>query len=69
MEIQQKDNETLVGKQQLSDALLTKTLQQSAFLLRDFEMHPPSQLKYMKRTLKLWLKSSDFLKNLMQYTT
>ena len=28
------------------------TLQQSTFLLKDFEMHTPLQLKYMKRTLK-----------------
>ena len=59
---------SITSKQQLSNVLSTITLWPSTFLLRDFEMHPPSQLKYMKRTLKLWLKSSDWLKNLMQNT-
>ena len=74
MEIQQKDNKTLAAyihgfKQQLSDVLLTMTLQQSIFMLRDFEMHSPLQQKYMERTLKLWMKSSDWLRNLMQDAT
>ena len=53
---------SITSKQQLSNALLTMILRQSAFLLRNFDMHPPSQLKYMKWTLKVWLKSSDWLK-------
>ena len=38
------------SKQQLSDALLTMTLWQSTFLSKDFGMHTPSQLKFMKDT-------------------
>ena len=38
----------ITSKQPLSNVLLTMTLQQSKFLWRDFEMHPPSQLKYME---------------------
>ena len=57
MEIQQKDiyflSISITLKQQLSNVLLTMTLWQSASLLRDFEMHPPLQLKYMKRPPKL----------------
>ena len=51
MEIQQEDNETLttyIHPQQLSDMLLTMTLQQSPSLLKALEMHPPSQLRYEK---------------------
>ena len=55
------------SKQQLSNVFLTMTLWQSTFLLKDFEMHTPLQLKYMKRTLKLWLKSSAWLKNSMKH--
>ena len=62
MEIQQKDNETPAPyihcfRTAAKQCVLIMTLQQSAFLLSDFEMHPSSQLKYMKRTLKLWLQS------------
>ena len=65
MVIQQKDNETLAAyiiasKQQVSDVLLTMTLWQSTSLSKALEMHPLSQPKYMKRTPKLWLKSSDW---------
>ena len=41
------------SKQQLNDALLTMMLGPSAFLLKDFGMQTPPQLRFMKRTLKL----------------
>ena len=52
------------SKQQLSNMLLTMTLQQSASLLKALEMQQPSQLKYMRRTPKLWLKSSGLVEKL-----
>ena len=39
------------SKQLLSNVLLIMTLWHSTFFLRDFEIHPPLQLKYIKRTL------------------
>ena len=71
MEIQQKDNETQAAytncsRQQPRDVLLTVTLWQSASLLKALEMHPLLHPKYMRRTPKLWLKSSDFLRNSVQ---
>ena len=69
MEIQQKDNETLAA---YIHSFQT-TAKQCAFgndnvaictlLLKEFGMCTPLQLKFMKRTLKLWLKSSGWLKN------
>ena len=55
------------SKQQLSDAHLTMTLQQSTVLSKDFRTYTPQQLKFLKRTLKPWLQSSDWLKNSMQH--
>ena len=37
------------SKQQLSNAPLTKTLQPSAFLLKDFGMHTPPHLTFTKK--------------------
>ena len=71
MEIQQKDNKTVAAyihhfKTAAKWFILTMTLLQSTFLLKDLGMHTPPQQKLMKRTLKLCLKSSDWLKNSMQ---
>ena len=55
------------SKQQLSDELLTMTLWQSVFLLKALDMFTLLQLKFMKRTLELCLRSSDWLKNSMQH--
>ena len=44
--------------QQQHNVLLIMTLQQSAFLLKALGMHLLSHPKYMKRTPKLWLRSS-----------
>ena len=75
MEMQQKDNETLATyihhlKKQQSDVLLTMTLQQSTFLLKALaRMDPLSHQKYIRRTPKLWLRSSDLLRSSAQHTT
>ena len=74
MEIQQKDNETLAAhyhpfKTAAKQCAFNTDTAKSTFLLRDFKMHTPSQLKSMKRTLNLGLKSSDWLRNAMQHTS
>ena len=43
---------SIASRQQLSNVLLIMILQESASLLRDFEMHPTSQLKFMKKDTK-----------------
>ena len=68
MEVQEKNNETLAAYAQcFKTAAKQYTFDNDTVticILGDFEMHPPSELKHMKRTLKLWLKSSDWLNNL-----
>ena len=41
----------------------------SAFLLKDFGMHTPSQLRFMKRTLKLWSDQNSWKFNAAQQLT
>ena len=74
MEIQQNDNVTLAAfihlfKTAAKQCTFNHDTVAICILLRDFEMNPSPQLKYMKRTLKHILKSSDWLKNFMQHTS
>ena len=72
MEIQQKDHETLAAyihhfKTAAKQCVFDNDTVAIHIFLKDFEMHTQLQLKYMKRTLKLWLKSSVWLKDSMQH--
>ena len=74
MEIQQTDNETHAVyihcfKQHQSNVFLIITLWQSAFLLKDLGMDQLSHPKYMKRTPKLWLKSSGLMRSSAENTS
>ena len=72
MEIQWNDNETHGAyihhfKTAARQCAFDNDTVAICILLEDFGMYTLLQLKYMKRTLKYWLKSSDWLKNSMQH--
>ena len=67
MEIQQKDNETFTAyihhfKIAVKWCAFDNYTVPIFIFVKAFKMHPSLQLKYTKRTLKLQLKSSDWLK-------
>ena len=64
MEMQQKDNETLTAyvyhfKTTADQCAFNYDIVVNQILLGDFGMCTPPQLRFMRRTLKLCLKSSE----------
>ena len=73
MEIQQKDSKTLAVyvhcfKTEAKQCAFDNDTAATASLLKALKMHPLLHPEYMRRTPKLWLKSSNLLRNSIQHT-